>query len=219
MRPPVCFEKVWRDRWHIVFDLFVQGIFISRVSAEGPAARAGVKVGDKLLEVNILLTPSFLFLCLRDVFTGFYFLSVFLRWMEWTSMRRNTTQLWKLCEAPAPRFLWPCYGSTWWNQRTPSPPRRWGLKTTTSPGRGVAAAWPSTWSPPPADLSSDSTPAWSEMTRGWDSASPVAKAPRLTVQETWWDSRSFSLVIGYQKFQNSVQFLFRTNVVIVSNER
>lgn len=62
-----------------MFDLFVQGIFISRVSAEGPAARAGVKVGDKLLEVNILLTPSFLFLCLRDVFTGFYFLSVFLR--------------------------------------------------------------------------------------------------------------------------------------------
>ncbi len=30
-----------------------QGIFISRVSEEGPAARAGVKVGDKLLEVNI----------------------------------------------------------------------------------------------------------------------------------------------------------------------
>uniref|UniRef100_A0A3Q3F918 Protein scribble homolog n=1 Tax=Labrus bergylta TaxID=56723 RepID=A0A3Q3F918_9LABR len=29
-----------------------QGIFISRVSEEGPAARAGVKVGDKLLEVN-----------------------------------------------------------------------------------------------------------------------------------------------------------------------
>ncbi|XP_003968157.2 protein scribble homolog isoform X15 [Takifugu rubripes] len=29
-----------------------EGIFISRVSAEGPAARAGVKVGDKLLEVN-----------------------------------------------------------------------------------------------------------------------------------------------------------------------
>nr|XP_033494364.1 protein scribble homolog isoform X21 [Epinephelus lanceolatus] len=28
------------------------GIFISRVSEEGPAARAGVKVGDKLLEVN-----------------------------------------------------------------------------------------------------------------------------------------------------------------------
>lgn len=35
---------------------FVQGIFISRVSAEGPAARAGVKVGDKLLEVNLCLT-------------------------------------------------------------------------------------------------------------------------------------------------------------------
>ncbi|NWT75393.1 SCRIB protein, partial [Prunella himalayana] len=29
-----------------------QGIFISRVSEEGPAARAGVRVGDKLLEVN-----------------------------------------------------------------------------------------------------------------------------------------------------------------------
>ena len=35
-------------------DLFwcLQGIFISRVSEEGPAARAGVKVGDKLLEVK-----------------------------------------------------------------------------------------------------------------------------------------------------------------------
>ncbi|XP_036800070.1 protein scribble homolog isoform X19 [Oncorhynchus mykiss] len=29
-----------------------EGIFISRVSEDGPAARAGVKVGDKLLEVN-----------------------------------------------------------------------------------------------------------------------------------------------------------------------
>ncbi|XP_041101956.1 protein scribble homolog isoform X19 [Polyodon spathula] len=29
-----------------------EGIFISRVSEEGPAARSGVKVGDKLLEVN-----------------------------------------------------------------------------------------------------------------------------------------------------------------------
>ncbi|XP_047205325.1 protein scribble homolog isoform X17 [Girardinichthys multiradiatus] len=29
-----------------------EGIFISRVSEEGPAAKAGVKVGDKLLEVN-----------------------------------------------------------------------------------------------------------------------------------------------------------------------
>uniref|UniRef100_A0A3B3U6M4 Scribble planar cell polarity protein n=1 Tax=Poecilia latipinna TaxID=48699 RepID=A0A3B3U6M4_9TELE len=34
-----------------LFFLF-KGIFISRVSEEGPAARAGVKVGDKLLEVN-----------------------------------------------------------------------------------------------------------------------------------------------------------------------
>lgn len=32
--------------------LCLQGIFISRVSEEGPAARAGVKVGDKLLEVK-----------------------------------------------------------------------------------------------------------------------------------------------------------------------
>ncbi|XP_048122210.1 protein scribble homolog isoform X8 [Alosa alosa] len=32
-----------------------EGIFISRVSEEGPAARAGVKVGDKLLEVNDVL--------------------------------------------------------------------------------------------------------------------------------------------------------------------
>lgn len=32
--------------------LFFQGIFISRVSEEGPAARAGVRVGDKLLEVR-----------------------------------------------------------------------------------------------------------------------------------------------------------------------
>ncbi|MEE6524748.1 hypothetical protein FKM82_024377, partial [Ascaphus truei] len=29
----------------------VKGIFISRVAEEGPAARAGVRVGDKLLEV------------------------------------------------------------------------------------------------------------------------------------------------------------------------
>lgn len=29
-----------------------QGIFISRVSEEGPAAQAGVRVGDKLLEVG-----------------------------------------------------------------------------------------------------------------------------------------------------------------------
>lgn len=36
-----------------------QGIFISRVSEEGPAARAGVKVGDKLLEVNIVIIFNF----------------------------------------------------------------------------------------------------------------------------------------------------------------
>lgn len=34
---------------------FSQGIFISRVSEEGPAARAGVRVGDKLLEVRAWL--------------------------------------------------------------------------------------------------------------------------------------------------------------------
>ena len=34
----------------------LQGIFISRVSEEGPAARAGVRVGDKLLEVSPLAT-------------------------------------------------------------------------------------------------------------------------------------------------------------------
>uniref|UniRef100_A0A8C7AS94 Scribble planar cell polarity protein n=1 Tax=Neovison vison TaxID=452646 RepID=A0A8C7AS94_NEOVI len=32
--------------------LIPQGVFISRVSEEGPAARAGVRVGDKVLEVN-----------------------------------------------------------------------------------------------------------------------------------------------------------------------
>ncbi|GCC41768.1 hypothetical protein chiPu_0025786, partial [Chiloscyllium punctatum] len=29
-----------------------EGIFISRVSEEGPAAQAGVRVGDKLLQVS-----------------------------------------------------------------------------------------------------------------------------------------------------------------------
>lgn len=38
-----------------MFSLCFKGIFISRVSENGPAARAGVKVGDKLLEVKILL--------------------------------------------------------------------------------------------------------------------------------------------------------------------
>lgn len=126
-------------------------------------------------------------------------LSASLRWMGWTSTRRNTTQLWKPCEAPAPQFRWRCYGSIWWNQRTPSPPRRWGQKTTTSRGRDAAAAWPSTWSRPPADLSSDSPPAWSEMTRGWDSASPAAKAPPLTVQGTWWDSHGVLAVTAKQE--------------------
>ncbi|XP_039900152.1 protein scribble homolog isoform X10 [Simochromis diagramma] len=40
------------DSRHQVNSSQVKGIFISRVSEEGPAARAGVKVGDKLLEVN-----------------------------------------------------------------------------------------------------------------------------------------------------------------------
>lgn len=38
-----------------MFSLCFKGIFISRVSENGPAARAGVKVGDKLLEVKMLL--------------------------------------------------------------------------------------------------------------------------------------------------------------------
>lgn len=37
--------------------LVLQGIFISRVSEEGPAARAGVRVGDKLLEVSSDTSP------------------------------------------------------------------------------------------------------------------------------------------------------------------
>lgn len=37
-----------------MFSLCFKGIFISRVSENGPAARAGVKIGDKLLEVKIL---------------------------------------------------------------------------------------------------------------------------------------------------------------------
>lgn len=123
--------------------------------------------------------------------------------MVWTSMRQNTTQLSKRCEAPGRQFLWRCYVNIWWNQRTPSPPRRWGQRTTTSHGRGAAAASPSTWSQPPADLSSASPPAWSEMTRGLDSASPVVKAPHLTVQETRWDSNAILLPQGKQIFQDS----------------
>lgn len=48
----------------------VQGIFISRVSEEGPAARAGVKVGDKLLEVKhpLFILPFFL----EQLFPLFY---------------------------------------------------------------------------------------------------------------------------------------------------
>ena len=38
-----------------------QGIFISRVSEDGPAARAGVKVGDKLLEVGVTPSSCFIF--------------------------------------------------------------------------------------------------------------------------------------------------------------
>lgn len=42
-------------RFILSFCLCAQGIFISRVSEEGPAARAGVKVGDKLLVVKRFL--------------------------------------------------------------------------------------------------------------------------------------------------------------------
>lgn len=37
---------------HRFLPLLPQGVFISRVSEEGPAAQAGVRVGDKLLEVG-----------------------------------------------------------------------------------------------------------------------------------------------------------------------
>ena len=30
----------------------LQGVFISRVTEDGPAAKAGIKVGDKLLKVS-----------------------------------------------------------------------------------------------------------------------------------------------------------------------
>lgn len=134
--------------------------------------------------------------------------------MVWTSTRQNTTQLLKLCEALVQQFPWRCYGNIWWNQRTPSPLRRWGRKTTTSHGRDAAVALPSTWSQPPVDLSSDSPPASSEMTRGLDSASPVVKALRLTVQETWWDT-IFS-VNGNQMVQDScsADFFFMIHLQI-----
>ncbi|XP_075599216.1 protein scribble homolog isoform X14 [Balearica regulorum gibbericeps] len=49
-------EEVWdeddRKNGALSAQPSVKGIFISRVSEEGPAARAGVRVGDKLLEVN-----------------------------------------------------------------------------------------------------------------------------------------------------------------------
>lgn len=32
--------------------MFLQGVFISRVSEDGPAGKAGVLVGDKLLSVR-----------------------------------------------------------------------------------------------------------------------------------------------------------------------
>ncbi|XP_073399383.1 protein scribble homolog isoform X8 [Dendrobates tinctorius] len=41
-----------REERHHSSQQNVKGIFISRVAEEGPAARAGVRVGDKLLEVN-----------------------------------------------------------------------------------------------------------------------------------------------------------------------
>lgn len=46
--------RPWHCIWGALADrtFCLQGIFISRVAEEGPAARAGVRVGDKLLEVS-----------------------------------------------------------------------------------------------------------------------------------------------------------------------
>ena len=52
---PLAPEAPLLMKGHIKINVYLvrlQGIFISRVSEEGPAARAGVKVGDKLLEVK-----------------------------------------------------------------------------------------------------------------------------------------------------------------------
>lgn len=49
--PGAVLASRWR-RPRAQRSLTLQGIFISRVSEEGPAARAGVRVGDKLLEVS-----------------------------------------------------------------------------------------------------------------------------------------------------------------------
>lgn len=117
-------------------------------------------------------------------------LIVCLRWMEWTSMKQNITQQLKLFVALVLQFPWQCYGSVWWSQRMPSPPRHCGQRMTTSRGRDGAVASPSTWRRLPAGLSSDSPPAWSETTRGWDSASQGVKAPRPTAQETRWDMQT-----------------------------
>ena len=102
-------------------------------------------------------------------------------------MRQNITQQLKLSVAPAPQFPWRCCGSVWWSQRTPSLQRRWGRRMTISHGRDGAADLPSTWRQLLAGPTSGSPPAWSETTRGWDSASQGAKAPHPTVLETRWE--------------------------------
>ncbi len=109
--------------------------------------------------------------------------------MGWTSTKQNITRQLKLSAALVLQFLWQCCGSEWWSQRTPSPPRRWGQRTTISRGRDGAAVSPSTWRRLPAGLNNGSPPAWSETTRGWDSASQGARAPHPTAQETRWDRK------------------------------
>lgn len=109
--------------------------------------------------------------------------------MEWTSTKLSITQQWKLSAAPVLQSPWRCCGSAWWNQRTPSPPRRWGPRTTTSHGRGGAAALPSIWRTVQVGRGSGSPPASSVMTRGWDSALQGGKAPRRTAQGTRWGKK------------------------------
>ena len=35
-----------------IFSLLFQGIFVTRITTDGPAAKAGLRVGDKILQVN-----------------------------------------------------------------------------------------------------------------------------------------------------------------------
>ena len=44
----------------------VQSVFISRVTAEGPADVAGLRVGDKVLQVRVYLVSSYYRLCKFD---------------------------------------------------------------------------------------------------------------------------------------------------------